>query len=196
MKRTAAITGALLITATMLTACSGGSDVPEVDAVEDSWEQAGSEFRAEVCNLMEADNVRTRLREQFSDEQEDQEESEGGSEESLPRWEAIELLSDETLERYPDKFSERDIRNSSQWFLTPALDDALFFSTFLLLERGLYYNALALETSRENYNNTDIEMLEELGLPVFEPPDPEEVASDFGVPYLGLLDPGPNPCTD
>ena len=49
---------------------------------------------------------------------------------------------------------------------------------------------------RENYDNTDIETLEELGLPVIEPPDPAEVASDFGVPYLGLLDPGPNPCTD
>lgn len=50
MTRTAAITGALLITATMLTACGGsGSSVPELDAVADTWEQAGPQFRKDAC---------------------------------------------------------------------------------------------------------------------------------------------------
>ncbi len=87
MRRTAAITGALLITAATLTACGGSTssgDVPEIDAVAETWEEQGPQFRKDVCD--------------------------DGSD-------GIDPLAEATLEANPNEFLDDDVKGAVYWFL-------------------------------------------------------------------------------
>ena len=120
MRRTAAITGALLITATMLTACGGSdSSVPELDAVAETWETRGPQFRQDVC-LPDEDRA-------------------------IGATEGSEMLQLATIEMFPDQFLDDDVLSAAQVFLNSDIDKAqdpgewaTSGGNVLYLDRGFY----------------------------------------------------------
>ncbi len=125
MRRTAAVTGALLITAATLAACGGSSssgDIPEIDAVAATWEEQGPQFRKDACG---------------------------------EKGEPVDLLTDATLEANPNEFLDDDVRAAAGWFLNswyPYSEDMpieafIYVETGLELDRGLYLNAQYMDVA-------------------------------------------------
>ena len=130
MRRTAAVTGALLVTATMLTACGGGSGVPEVDAVAETWEERGSEFRQDICRSPTGTILReTRI---------------GG----------VYALTEATIEDHPDEYLDEDVLAAAEWFLLGDKKDEIG----LFLDRGFYGNRAVLAERQASYDELNEEL--------------------------------------
>lgn len=169
MRRTAAITGALLITATMLTACGGGSGVPELDAVAETWEEQDSQFKKEVCSEENFKNAITALRKATL---------EGQSDSFYVR--DVEAAAAWFLFSYAEYPFDAETR-------VQGLE-------YLRLDRGVYVNPSYLEFQQveadkktEAAGEAKIDFEEDVVAPVAE--------RERGA-YLGQLDPVPDPCAD
>ena len=102
MRRTAAVTGALLITATMLTACGGGSgSAPQVDAVAETWSELPTDIQREIC---------------FGEDKDDE----------IAAYDAWDSAIEDA---YPDEFSSTEITNARGFFLYSHEGDELFLFT-------------------------------------------------------------------